>query len=186
MSGLANFTYNTIINTVATWVDNNAYNLSRFSSLPAAFKSGYSYTINIPKTQGGNDTYQPTCTVTNSNYFTQTNTSTVISQLQQFFNARGVTNLNANVPTSEFLNFINNLVSFWSTKLVFTVSQFASGQYLIYQPNNTTYNSIVQMTTNEANKLIEASDMMKMFDMLFNIISQNIRSVPIKHNFSFS
>jgi len=186
MSGLGTFTYNSMITVVANWINTNANNLANFSSLPAAFKAGYSYTINIPKTQGGNETYQPRCIVSNANYFTQTNTSTVISQMQSFFQARGVSNLNSNVPASEFLHFINNLVSFCSTKLVYTVSQFNTGRYLIYQNNNTTFNSTYQMTTNEANKLIEATDMMNMFDMLFNIISQNLRCVPIKHNFTFS
>lgn len=186
MSGLANFTYTSMITVVANWINSNANNLSNFSSLPSAFKSGYSNTINIPKTQGGNDTYQPTCTITNANYFTQSTTATVTSQLQSFFTARGVTNLNANVPASEFLHFINNLVSFCSTKLIYTSSQFATGKYLIYQENNTTFNSTYQMTTNDANKLVEATDMMDMFNMLFNIISQSLRCVPIKHNFSFN
>ena len=94
--------------------------------------------------------------------------------------------LNNNIPASEFINFINDIVSFCSTKLCFATSQYDGNRYLIYYTPNTSYSSIVSINTNESNKIVQANDVNSILNMLLNVIKQNIRNVPCTYNIALS
>jgi len=181
---IQNITYNEIVEAVKNYAKSNCMNIANFGAIPAAFKAGYSLSGNI---SSSGDKYTSKYVVTITRAVSQVASSVVDTDMNNFLTRINVVNkLNNNIPASEFINFINDMVSFCSTKLCFATSQYHSGGYLIYYTANTSYSSAVSITTNNQLKLIEASDVNSILNMLFNVVKQNIRNVPCTYNIALS
>ena len=181
---LQNITYNEIVETVKNYIKTNCMNIANFGAIPAAFKAGYTLSGNI---SSSGDRYTSKYVVTITRAVTQVASSVVDTDMNNFLARINVANkLNNNVPASEFINFINDIVSFCSTKLCFATSQYNGNRYLIYYTANTSYSSIVSINTNESNKIVQANDVNSILNMLLNVIKQNIRNIPCTYNIALS
>ena len=181
---IGDITYNEIIVLIKNWIKSNAINISNFNAIPAQFKAGWSTGANI---SSNGPHYTSRYSVVISKAVNQVAATTVDNDMNAFLNSIGVASkINQNIPTSEFLNFINDIISFCSTKLGFAISQFNANRYLIYITENRSYNSLIQIKTNLNVKVIEANDINILFNAIINIIKQNIRCYPCKYNYSFA
>lgn len=181
---IGNITYNEIIDLMKNWIKTNATNIASYSSIPSQFKSGWSSSANI---SSNGPHYTSTYTVRISQYVSQVSAATVDTDMNNFLTSIGIASkLSQNIPTSEFLNFINDIISFCATKLGFAISQFNSNRYLIYNTKNTSYSSLITLSTNENVKIIEANDINILFNAMIDIIKQNIRCYPCTYTYSFT
>lgn len=186
MSGLQSITYQAIIDAIKTYIKSNCLNISNYSGINIAYKSGYSGTSTIP---GGNAAATCYCTYTlSANPVVQVASSVVDADMTNFISQIQLTaKLNSNIASSEFLNFINDIVSFCSSRMAYATSQYATTkQILIYSTSNTSYSSLAPITTDEANKLMETNDINSVVNAVVNVTKQNIRCIPCKYTFSYS
>ena len=171
MSGIKSITYRTIVDLVKKFIKENCSNITNYSGINASFKNGYTKTYTL---DGGNSaaTSYYTDTLT-ANGVSEVSTSTVDTDMNNFLNTIGLTNLlDNNITDSEFLDFINNIIIFASTKMTFRVSQLAQSTiYLVYDTDNKTYSNTEMIEKGHMYKIIEASDAIEIFENLFNIIS---------------
>lgn len=176
---LANITYNEIIEAVKNYIKTNCTNIANYSSIPACFKSGYTASGQI----AGNATANSTYSVSITKAVAQVNDSTVDTDMTNFINSLGLGNkLTTNCSANNFFNFMNNMISFCSTKLAFATSQYSTNKYLIYYTNNSSYKDVYNIEEEKIIRLIYASDIHQMLNAVFNIAKQNIRNVPCTYS----
>lgn len=175
---IATITYNEVVTLVTNWIKANCVNISNYAGMPSCFKPGYKVTTRY----AGNDSVNATYTVTIVNSIPQVAATTVDSDMTAFLTSIGAnTRLNDTLPASEFINFINDMVTFCATKCAFSVSQYSTSKYLVYNASNTTYLSPINITTNEVLKVIEAFDILSILNSLGVIINEYIRAIPCKY-----
>lgn len=183
---IGNITYNTIISLVLSYISTNCANISSYNNIPACFKSGYSLTENIPHT-GGN--YNPIAVTTITNTpVQQVLIATVESEMTSFLNSIGLTSdkLNNQLAGEEFYDFINDISSFCTTKLCIVSSQYSADKYLIYNPFNTSYSSLQQISGTQASKLITVTDANEILNCLITIIQENMKYVACQYSITVS
>lgn len=178
---IGNITYGTVVNLVKNWIKTNCVNITNFAGIPSVFKSGYtSSTVFAGAGTAAVATYIYNLT---GNAISSVGVSTVDNDMNNFITTIGINDkLNQPIPASEFINFINDMVSFCSTKVCFTTSQFHNVGYTVYYPQNTAYSSVVTLPTNFDIKVIEATDAIKILNSLFGVIQQNIRNVTCRYS----
>ena len=103
-----------------------------------------------------------------------------------FLSSIGVSNVNATLTAGVFFNFINDMISFISTKCAFTVSQYSSNRFLIYWTGNTTYANTYKINLSAQEKISQYSDIHQMLNAIFNIAKQNIRCIPVQYNITLT
>lgn len=181
---IASMTYNDLaINTVANWINTNCTNITNFAGIPACFKSGYSNKAQFAGS-GASLCYR-TITIS-GNAVPQVATSTVISEITSFMSARGIANLAATIPASEFLDFLKDMISFVCTKCTWTASQHDSHKYLVYWSGNGTFNNLFPLNDTQTKKLAIATDIVNLSENFINIVRENMRNKVIKYTYTFS
>lgn len=181
--GLANITYNEIIDKVKTYIKTYCSNIANYNGIDACFKAGYSVTSKI----GGNSAAQTNYTSKITKSVSSVSASVVDTDMNNFIASLNISDkLNSNVSANNFFNFINNMLSFCSTKLAFATSQYSNNKYLIYYTNNTSYSSIKPIEEELAFRMAYANDVHIMLNLFFNVVNQNIRNVPCLYSITFS
>lgn len=186
MSGLQNKKYSDIVNAIKTYIKTNCVNISNYNGIETAYKSGFTGTSTIP---GGNGAATCYCTYTiAANPVSQVASSVVDTDMTNFIAQIQLTSkLDTNIASSEFINFINDMVSFCSSKMVYATSQYAATkQILIYSTSNTSYSSVAAITTEDANKMMVSGDINSIINAIVNITKQTIRCIPCRYTFSYS
>ncbi len=176
---IAAITYQQVVDIVKNWIKANCVNIANFAGMDGHFKSGWtSGKIRFE----GNDT-SPSCyTVTLSgNAVSQVAASTVDTDMTNFLSSCGLTNLSQNIPASEFLDFIKNMVVFCSTKISLTASEYVSKTYIIYDTANTTYNDKYNIDTNDAKKMMLATDIIQIMNNIITLVRQNMRNKVVSY-----
>lgn len=177
---LQNITYDEIVQLVKNYIKANCINIANYSSLPACYKPGYKPKIQFAGKQG----YAAYHTDILLNPIFQVSASTVDTDMNNFLTTIKINDkLSDNIPTSEYINLINDMVSFCSSKCCFTISQYDSGKYLVYN-QATGFISIKELTTDEVLKIIEVEDIKDILNSLIQVINQNIRVTPATYNIS--
>lgn len=181
--GIENRTYRSIVNTVASEIATNVYNISssKYDDLPGCFKSTYSGTVytGTGGSSGPEHYYSHIYISVESNGVSKVS-NTVNNDLVNFLASAGYTSLDTNINTKDFVGFFNNIVSFCSRYLRFATSQFSDSSYLIYGDTNNivTYNG-------EEDDLIRAKSMNDVLSVLQNRINLTVRCCPVKYNYTF-
>jgi hypothetical protein len=185
MSGLLNVTYSELVERIKSGIKTKCHNIADYANISNVFKTGFTGTYTIP---GGNDYATCYCTYAISgNPISQVAASTVDTDMTNFISNIGLTQrINNNVVAGEFINFINDMVSFCSTKLAFSVSQYApSTRYLIYT-GNTSYPSLVNITSENLDKIIVTNDSNEFSNAIINITKNTIRTIPCTYSITYS
>ena len=181
---IASITYKQLSDVVVSWIQTNCKNIASFSSIEAQFKSGYT---SGKVRYAGNDA-SPSCYTINltGNAVASVSADTVVTDMTNFLSSCGLTDLNKEIPASEFLDFVKNLIVFCSTKIVIVASQLVSSKYICYHTANTTYNTKYQIDTNDARKIIMANDVIQLLDNITNIVRQSIRNKTCQYSITMS
>ena len=202
MSGLMlDTTYNDLINTVADWLVDNCHNVGTMR-LPSCFQSNYTRTTSV---NGVGQHYTPSYTIKPKTYVSLISRDTVVSELQAFYQARGITNLNSIIQDNKFLACINNLVSFICTKICFVVSPYDTAvdtinednqaittfgditNYIAYFSTNTNFPDLEDMSATDSNeKVIMDTDINNINNILLNIINNRIHTKQINYTITFN
>ena len=182
---IANMTFQKLaIDTVASWISTNCTNISNYAGIPAAFKSGYSDVVTYAGT-GTAAVSKHTATIA-ANAVPQVTSATVTSEMTSFLSARGITDLTKNIPQSEFLDFVKDMISFACTKCTWTTSQFNTNKYLIYWSGNTTFYNYYALTDTATTKVSAANDVVELSKSVIDIVRQNIRNKAVKYSITLS
>ena len=80
-----------------------------------------------------------------------------------------------------FLDFIKNMVVFCSTKVSLTASEYVSTTYIIYDTANTTYNDKYNINTNDAKKMMLATDIIQIMNNIITLVRQNMRNKVVSY-----
>lgn len=176
---IGNVTYKSLKDLVVTYIVDNSYNINstKFNSLPNYFKSGYSKTVYTAPNGSG---YTSHIYISITDNIVSLVSNTVDSNITTFLANAGYTNLNANIPTSQFIGYFNNLISFCSRYLRFSTSQFTSTAYLIYGDTGSTASY-----TGEADDLIRAKSMNDILNILQNRLNIVIKCYPVRYTYTF-
>ena len=149
---LSAITYNTVVEHVKSWILANCMNFdTTIANLPACFKTGYSVVTTI--------TTNAKSTVTISKGVSQV-ASTVVA---------------TDIVANEFLNFVEDIISFCSTKIGIAASQYSTTNYMVYLTGNTTYSSLKNITTTTTYRLIDDADITTLINFITSVVRQNIR-----------
>jgi hypothetical protein len=103
-----------------------------------------------------------------------------------FLSSCGLTDLSKNIPASEFLDFIKDIVVFCSTKVVMVASQYSSKKYLCYDVANTTYNNKFQLDTSATQKIAEANDITQLLSNIVTLVRQSMRNKTCQYTVTMS
>lgn len=180
---IASVTYQSLVDVVKNWIKTNCSNISNYANIPTTFKAGYQSKVRY----AGNDTSPSSYTITISgNAVTSATTANVDSDMTAFLSSCGLTNLAQNIPASEFLDFIKDMVVFCSTKLVIVGSQLSTTKYLCYDTSNTTYNDKFALDTNQAYKMMEATDITTLLSNIITLTRQTIRNKTCQYTYTMS
>lgn len=181
---IASITYKQLSDVVVSWVQTNCKNIASFSSIEAQFKSGYT---SGKIRYAGNDA-SPSCYTINltGNAVASVASATVATDMTNFLSSCGLTDLNKQIPASEFLDFVKDLIVFCSTKVVMVASQLVTSKYICYHTANTTYNTKYQLDTNDAQKIMAANDILQLLDNITNIVRQSIRNKTCQYSITMS
>lgn len=180
---LASITYNEVVTLVTNWIKANCTNIANYAGMPSCFKPGYSVKTRF----AGNDSVNANHTETIVKSIAQVAAATVDSDMTSFLTSiRANTRLNDQLLASEFINFVNDMITFCSTKCSFAVSQYSTSKYLVYTSENTVYMSPIDITTAEEFKIIAASDILSILNSLGNVIKQNLRTIACTYNITMS
>ena len=136
MTAIPQVTYKQIVDKIVADIKSSCINISNFASISSVFKSGYSQTITI---SGGNDAARCYCTVTISgNNIVEVSAGTVDANMNSFLSTIGINSyINDYIKPSEFIKFLNDMITFCSTKLAYSTSHYAqSTKYLIYNSSS--------------------------------------------------
>lgn len=181
---LQNITYNEIVTQLRSYITTNCKNVdNNFNSLPAVFKSGYTKTTNL--TNSGS--IRSSCIERITTYVSRVSSTTINNDINAYLNTIKVTDkLNTNIPASEFIDFINDIVSFCSTKLGFAISSFDSNEYLIYITKNTVYSNTQSITETELMKIIGNNEVNDILINVIDTVKQLFRVYICKYSVSFT
>ena len=183
---IANMTFQKLaIDTVASWISTNCTNISNFAGIPAAFKAGYAPAATTYAGSGSAAVSKYTIKLT-ANAVPQVTSATVTSEMTSFLSARGITDLTKNIPQSEFLDFVKDMISFACTKCTWTTSQFNTNKYLIYWSGNTTFYNYYALTDTATTKVSAANDVIELSKSVIDIVRQNIRNKAVKYSITLS
>lgn len=190
---LGNITYQSIVDTVKTWIKSNCANIANYSGMNNAVKNGY--VMNIGSSSVGTEySESASCSLT-SPITSAVSSSTVDTDMSNFLTSIGASSLlSQNVNPTQFYKFINDMCCFCCTKLAYVTSQqnttTSSVRYLIYWSGNTSYTYTQNIVnSSDVNLLINASDVNTMWQNIVDMmtrISGNIRIVPVSYTFSLS
>ena len=185
MSGIQSITYGAIIDIIKNYMKTNCVNITNFNGIPSVFKSGYSNKITI---SGGNAAATCYCTVTSSgNYIPSATTNDVDSDMSLFCDTIGLTPyLNLNVQDTEFVKFMNDMLSFCTIKLAFSTSVYNSTRYLIYNKNNSSYGTLYTINEGSSGKIVETTDVTSAIGKLLTDINTVIRELPVQYSLNYS
>lgn len=182
---IATITYQQLVTVVTDWVKANCSNIANFAGIESYFKSGWT---TGKQRYAGNDT-SPSCyTVTISgNIVSQVAATTVDSDMTTFLATNcGLSNLSQNIPDSEFLDFIKDMVVFCSTKVVNVASQYSSTRYICYDTGNTSYTNPFLINTSDAKKMLLASDITELLGNIITLVRQNMRNKTCQYTITLS
>lgn len=164
-------TYQTLYNQALTSIKSVCVNVSNFASLPAQYKSGYSY---IQTNARSNLKW------TIKNPIVAVAAATVESDFRSLMQTYGIINILGNTVTPRGLfNFYSALANFCSSRICICSSQLATGKYIVY----------VSKTYSAVNKLPEgsvayASDVNMICKDINSIIGSNAKSYYITYTTS--
>lgn len=183
-------TYNDIVNAVRTWIKSNCSNISGYTSMSSAVKNGYSYTI----ARINSTVFTETATASLTSPIAAAVASAVVdTDMNNYLISTGINSfLTKNISADNFFKFINDIMVFCTTKLGFVTSQSgnsstSSVRYLVYCTGNTTYNNSISLTNSSATQyLIKANDVQSILQYIINNITNNIRVLNCKFNFSIT
>lgn len=183
-------TYNHIVTAVKTWIKSNCSNISNYTGMSGAVKNGYTYTIATINST----VFTETATASLTSPITAAIASAVVdTDMNNYLTSAGINSfLNTNISADNFFKFINDIMVFCTTKLGFVTSQSgnsssSSVRYLVYCTGNTTYNNSISLTKSSATQyLIKANDVQSILQYIINNITNNIRVLNCKFNFSIT
>lgn len=181
-------TYQEIIDLVKEYIIANCSNINDFNGMPAVFKTGYTSTGNIPRVNVSSKfTYTPKYVVTIIKPVTAATSTNVNADMNAFISKIGLTaRLTDTVTTNSFLPFINDIISFCSTKLSFATSQYSTQKYLIYNTNNNNYLAVENIPADIVYRLAHAIDVTKLINILFMVTKSLLRNIPCLYNISLT
>ena len=191
---LENITYQSVVDTVKTWIKSNCSNIANYSGMSNAVKNGYSYTIG---SSSSGEAYSETASCSLTSSITGAVAESVVdTDMTNFLTTIGVTSLLSQyINPTQFYKFINDMCCFCCTKLAFVTSQTgnantSSVKYLIYWSANTNYNYDINIvSSSDTGYLLNASDVNEFWQNIVDMmvrINGNIRVLPVKYNYSLS
>ena len=181
---IQNITYKTLVDIVVSYIKTNCVNISNYDIIHNSMKNGFSTGANI-SSSGGGYTSSYNCKI--SKIVNAVDASVVDTDMQNFLSHIEMGNkLNLNITEGDFLNFINDLVSFCSTKMGFATGQFTVEKYLIYNTESNDYMSTVVIGKDTAKQIIKAKNANDIINMLFNVMKQTLRNIPCIYTYSFA
>lgn len=181
---IGTITYQTLVDVIKTAIKSNCINIYNYAGIPASYKAGYTNKVLYAGSGTASLSYY-TCTI-KSNDIKSVTSSTVDTDMTAFLSSCGLTNLAQNIPASEFLDFIKDMVVFCSTKLVMVGSQLSTAKYLCYDTSNTTYNNKFALDTNQAYKIMEATDITTLLSNIITLTRQTIRNKTCQYTYTMS
>ena len=136
-SGLQDITYQQLVDVVKNYIKTNCTNITNYAGIPAVFKAGYSNQYTIP---GGNAAATCYCTTTiTGGDIVQATASDVDTDMNNFIETiYSKQYLSQYIKDSELIKFVNDLVIFCSTRLLYSTSVLNSSKYLIYSKSQST------------------------------------------------
>lgn len=184
---LGTITYSQMVDLVKNWIKTNCTNISNFGSIPSCFKSGYTITGNCSGTFPTSLVDKYTVTIS-GNVVSEVAASTVDSQMSSFWSTYcGSLNVNLNITAENYINFIQDMISFCSGRVFMAVSEYSANKYLVYNAGNTTYlNYATLSSTQKEYRFVTATDVAYSAQgILYNIINavnQTIRLYPARYD----
>lgn len=166
--------YNTIYNQALNAIKSTCYNVSRYSSLPSQFKSGYTTT----KTAGEDNLC--TWTFKISNPVNSISTSTVDSDFSELMKQYGITPSGEQVTPGGLYNFYTALSIFCTARVCMCSSQFNSGVYPVYD-RSANYQTATKLPVDA---IAYAIDGIRVAQDIIKIITANSKARFIRYTIS--
>lgn len=182
---IGSMTYQNIVDEVKKWIKANCTNITNYAGIPSVFKSGYSLKTKFAGDDAGKALSYHTATLT-GNAVPSVTASTVDTDMTNFLKTIGVTDASATIKPAEFLDFMEDMISFCSTKLAYSTSQFSTNKYLIYATANTSYINTRTISDTNNYKLSMAEDVNNLIDSFTTVVKQKIRNKPVTYSITFS
>lgn len=185
---LSPITYNTIINQVKSWIKSNCKNITNYGNINSVFKPGWSKSETVLKGHGYTGIVKITIA---SGAVEQAAASNVDNDMNAFISnvcKLSSSDLNKNIPEKDFYHFIQNMISFISTKCVYATSQFSQNEkHLIYVTKNTSYNTtFINISSSIEKKLIEALDVSSLMMTMLTVANQYLRCNQLIYKWTVS
>lgn len=181
-----NFTYANLNSYLISWMQSNCQNISNFSSIDAAFKSGWSTGYNYPAVSyptghsGGTNYYSA---YTYSNYITQISGDIVSNEFTPYITQQ-LSNIGLNVNDLCTINgiqaYYNFLINFTTSHIFYYLSPFRPNlTYMVYKSNN------VSGAVNLPSIIIERSDVWTLLNNLVECIKKTTQTSLIQYKYRY-
>ena len=192
---LQNITYSEIVDLVKNFIKTKCQNISGYGGMSGAVKNGYSFTVAsvlVATVDLVEKREQATATLT-SPLSSAVSPSVVDTDMTNYLTSVGINSyLSSNISSENFLKFMNDIMTFCTTKLGYISSQTGIGstsfvEYLVYNTSNTTYNNSITITnSSEMEYLIKANDVQQILQYIVNNMTNKIRVMTCKYTFSIT
>lgn len=164
-------TYQTLYNQALTSIKSVCLNVSNFASLPAQYKSGYSYVQTNARSN---------LKWTIKNPISQVAAATVEADFKALMQTYGITSILSNTVTPRGLfNFYSALANFCSSRICVCSSQLATGKYIVYVSK--TYSTVTKLPEGS---VAYASDVNTICNTINGIIGSNAKSYFVTYTTS--
>lgn len=165
--------YETIVNQVKNWLKSNCVNITNYASIEAQFKP--SYTQNMNKWTHGSTIHTSKVTITKS--VPSASSSNVDNDMKAFCNTYKISDkLQKYVSEDEFYEFIQNMISFMCTHCRVACSQLVQNkEYIVYIPSVTDYSEVFDITSDEQQNIINATDVLSLMTTMFTVVHRSLR-----------
>lgn len=165
-------TYQTLYNSVLSTIKSACYNVSRYGSLPAQLKAGWSTTQTNARAR---------LTMTVANPIGQVSTSTVDSQFSSFIKTTYGINLSATVDQRGMITFFQAVALFCTAKVKVCSSQYNTGRYIVYDQNGS-----VSKVPVPSGLTISHDDANNICETVLGYIIANSNSMFVRYNASIA
>ena len=178
---LPTITYNELAQIVLSYMYNNTMNVdSRYNSLPACFRPGYSF-----QNSYGADQVYSYIRVNINRAIQRVSSSTITSDFNNFLNTYKMSTVaNISIQDTWYPLYVGNLISFISTKGAFAVSQFDTRKFFIYNTSVSTYLNAKVIGNTPGLDIISENDINDVLKLLTEPTNQIFRLIPCTYTFS--
>lgn len=182
---LGSVTYDDLVDRAVNVIKSNVHNIdqTKFNNLPDCLKSTYQNILVYSGTDAGASGSSHAYVSITGNSVSKVN-DTVKTDLTSFLSSAGITDLDDDITPEKFIDFFNNVMSFCSRYLRYSVSQFTPNVYLIYGDTGSTktYNNNLTDDLVYAKSIDSTTGML---NVLKNRLSIVVRCYPATYSYSF-